>query len=169
MSFLLGFLGAIVGIIVIILVIVLIIYYNIRKTIGKSRMKELVQVAKNSKSIKQQEYARVKNVSGMTKLFEPQVKRDFPDFNKELLFSKLESNLIKILTAIEEKSLTKINKDEDLELMYSKIEEKINVLQENNQSVKYDDIVFHEHAIKQYIRSMRNCNYNYFINIRVLL
>ena len=169
MSFLLGFLGAILGIIVIIIVIALIIYSYIRKTVGKTKMKELVQVAKQTKSIEKQEYTRVKNVSGMTKLYEPQIIRDFPDFNKELLFSKVESNLIKIFTAIEEKLASKISKDEDLELVYSKVAEKINVLQENNETIKYDDIMFHAHAIKQYIRSSRNCNNNYFINTRILL
>ena len=104
MDFLLGFLGAILGIIVIITVLVLIVYSYMKKIIGKSKTKELINLAKNAKMIQNEEYTRVKNVNGMTKLLEPEIIRDFPDFNRELLFSKVESNLIKIfkkeLTAI---------------------------------------------------------------------
>ena len=96
MDFLLGFLGAILGIIVIITVLVLIVYSYMKKIIGKSKTKELINLAKNAKMIQNEEYTRVKNVNGMTKLLEPEIIRDFPDFNRELLFSKVESNLIKI-------------------------------------------------------------------------
>ena len=138
MDFLLGFLGAILGIIVIITVLVLIVYSYMKKIIGKSKTKELINLAKNAKMIQNEEYTRVKNVNGMTKLLEPEIIRDFPDFNRELLFSKVESNLIKIFNAIQYKTISNIKDDDELKLLYFKVE---------------DNIKFHEHAIKEYIKS----------------
>ena len=85
MDFLLGFLGAILGIIVIITVLVLIVYSYMKKIIGKSKTKELINLAKNAKMIQNEEYTRVKNVNGMTKLLEPEIIRDFRvKFNKNI-------------------------------------------------------------------------------------
>lgn len=153
MDFLLGFLGAILGIIVIITVLVLIVYSYMKKIIGKSKTKELINLAKNAKMIQNEEYTRVKNVNGMTKLLEPEIIRDFPDFNRELLFSKVESNLIKIFNAIQYKTISNIKDDDELKLLYFKVEDNIKKLKLNNQTIKYDNIKFHEHAIKEYIKS----------------
>ena len=137
MDFLLGFLGAILGIIVIITVLVLIVYSYMKKIIGKSKTKELINLAKNAKMIQNEEYTRVKNVNGMTKLLEPEIIRDFPDFNRELLFSKVESNLIKIFNAIQYKTISNIKDDDELKLLYFKVEDNIKKpksrsLKENN-------------------------------------
>lgn len=152
MSFLLGFLGAVLGIALIIIILVLIVYNFIRKTVGRNNIKQLIHVAKNTKSIQDEEYTRIKNVSGMTKLLEPEIIKDFPDFNKELLFSKVESNLIKIFNAIENKTIDNIKNDEDLELIYLSIEDSVRSLKLSNKKIQYDDVKFHEHAIKQYMK-----------------
>ena len=152
MSFLLGFLGAILGIVFIIIILILIVYNFIKKSVGTNNIKQLVHVAKNAKSIKEEEYTRIKNVSGMTKLLEPEIIKDFPDFNKELLFSKIESNLIKIFNAIEDKTTNNIKNDEDLDLIYLSIEDNVKDLKLKNQTIKYDNVKFHEHAIKQYMK-----------------
>lgn len=152
MSFLLGLLGAVLGIGIIIIILTLIIINFINKTIGRNKMNQLIYVAKNAKSIQEEEYTRVKNVSGLTKLLEPEIIRDFPNFNKELLFSKIESNLIKIFNAIEEKKIDNIKNDEDLEYVYLNIKDKINELKLNYHTIKYDNVMFHNHAIKQYMK-----------------
>ena len=54
MSFLLGFLGAILGIIVVILSIVGVIIIGLNKKIGKNRVKELINIAKNHESIQKE-------------------------------------------------------------------------------------------------------------------
>ena len=41
--------------------------------IGFNNLKSLIFAAKNSKSIREVEYSRQKNVSGMTKLLEPEI------------------------------------------------------------------------------------------------
>lgn len=150
MSFLLGFLGACIGIVAGIGIIIGVIYVKVRGVVGPENMKELVSAAKNAKNIEQQEYSREKNVGGITKLIEPVIIRDFGDFNKDFLYSKVEKNMIKIFTALEEKSIDDIKNDDDLIYMYSTIRDKIKDLKDNNVNIKYDDVRFHSHAIKQY-------------------
>lgn len=153
MGFVLGFLGACLGIIAGVFVIVGIVYIKVRGMVGPANMKELIKAAKNAKSIEKQEYMREKNVSGMTKVLEPAILRDFNDFNKDFLFGKVEKNLLKIFNAIEEKSVEEIRKDNDLIYMYSTVRDKVQDIKNNNINIKYDDVVFHRHAIKDYLKS----------------
>ncbi len=150
MSFLLGFLGAIIGIIFIIIVIIVFIIIGVSKSVGINDLKTIFGAAKNAKQIAEEDAYRQKNVSGITKLLEPEILRDFPDFNKNLLYSIAESNLRKIFSAIENKSLAGIDKDEELILILPKLKEKIEDIKERKVEIKYDDIVFHENAIKKY-------------------
>ena len=154
MEFLLGFLGAILGIALIIIVIVLVILKSVGKMVGINEMKTLIGAAKNARQIAKEDAYRQKNVSGITKLLEPEILRDFPDFNKDLLYSIVESNLRKIFSAIENKSLAGIEKDDDLILLLPKLKEKIIDLKERNVEIKYDDILFHENAIKSYTKKL---------------
>lgn len=153
MSFLLGFLGACIGIIAAIVIVVLAVYIKVRSMVGPANMGELMEAAKNAKDIEQQEYSREKSICGMTKVLEPAILRDFKDFNKDFLFNKVEKNLTKIFNAIEEKNDEEIRKDNDLIYMYSTIRDKIQDLKNNNITIKYDDVVFHRHAIKDYLKS----------------
>lgn len=125
MNFIIVFLGACLGLVVAVGIIIGIIYYKTRQIVGPANMKTLVQAAKNAKNIEQQEYTRVKNVSGITKLLEPTIIRDFNDFNKDFLFSKVENNMIKIFNSIEDKDISKIKNDNDLIYIYPSLREKI--------------------------------------------
>lgn len=153
MGFIIGFLGACLGIVAGLAIIIGLIYVKVRKTVGPQNMKTLVQAAKQAKDIEQQEYQRKKNVSGITKLIEPTIIKDFNDFNKEFLYSKVEQNLTKIWNALENKSLNSIQNDDELIYMYHSIREKIVDLRNSNINVKYDDVKFHSHAIKNYLKS----------------
>lgn len=153
-------LGAIVGLIIVIIIIsitIFIIYKVIRKkitkTIGHQNMKEIVNAAKNVKNLKDEEYTREKNVSGMTNLLEPEILRDFPEFNKELLFSTAERQLRKLFNVLESKSLNTLQNDSESILILPKIKEIIEDMKSTNTSVKYDDVIFHRHAIKKYSKS----------------
>lgn len=153
-------LGAIVGLLIVIIIIAITIFiiYNvirkkITKTIGHQNMKEIVNAAKNIKNLKDEEYTREKNVSGMTKLLEPEILRDFPEFNKELLFSTVERQLRKIFNALESKSLNTLQNDSESILIIPKIKEQIEDMKSTNTSVKYDEVIFHRHAIKKYFKS----------------
>lgn len=153
MEFLIGFLGAILGVAVVIIVVVLIIYIKIKSTFKKVNINvnvnELAGAVKNIKTIQEQEYTRVKDVSGMTRLIEPRILQDFTDFNKEVLYSKVEKSLTGIFNAIESKSINQIS-DDNYNMIRPEIEEKIKYLDENNIMEEYSDIKFHKHALKQY-------------------
>lgn len=153
MSFIIGFLGACIGIIAAVGIIIGIIYFKVRSSVGPANMKTLVNVAKQAKNIEQEEYTRQKNVSGITKLLEPTILKDFNDFNKEFLYNKVEKNLIKIFNAIEEKSINNIKNDNDLIYIYPSLREKIVDIKNNNINIKYDEVKFHSHAIRNYLKS----------------
>ena len=153
MEFLLGVLGAILGIILVVVIVGLCILKGVGKMVGINEMKTLIGAAKNAKQIAKENAYKPKSVSGITTLLEPEILRDFPDFNKGLLYSIVESNLRKIFSAIENKSLAGIENDKDLILLLPKIKEEIKDLKERKVDIKYDDIVFHENAIKNYTKS----------------
>ena len=113
MDFFLSMLGVFVGIILAIVVIILIIYFKLRATLGMQNMRKLKNAISNVSNLQKEEYTREKNVKGMTKLLEPEIIRDFPEFNKDLIFSICESNLRKIFNAIESQDATAINNDKE--------------------------------------------------------
>lgn len=153
MGFIVGFIGAFLGIIAGIVIIILIIYLIIRNAVGTTGVKEIMHAVKTTKSIEQQEYIRTKNLIGMTTLLEPLIMKDFNDFNKDFLYSKVENNLRKIFNAIENKLDNEIKNDKDLIYIYPSIIEKIQDIKNDNIDIKYDDVVFHAHAIKEYEKS----------------
>lgn len=153
MSFIMGFLGACIGLIVAVFIIICIVYYKTRRIVGTNNMKSLASTIKNIKNLKQEEYTRPKSVSGITQLLEPTILRDFNDFNKDFLYNKVEKNLIKIFNAIEEKSVAEIKNDNDLIYIYSQLRDKILDMKNSNINIKYDEVKFHSHAIKNYLKS----------------
>lgn len=153
MSFLLGFLGTLLGIIFAVFIIIYIIYSKVQKITGPIGLKNFFNEANNITSYKKEEYSRIKNVSGMTKLLEPIILRDFNDFNKNLLYNETQNNLSKIFSCIENKSINNIANDENLILILPQLSKKINDLKNLDVNIKYDNIKFHEHAIKNYKRA----------------
>ncbi len=145
-----GFLGTSLGLIIGVAIIVLIIYFKVRSIVGKTNLEVILKRAKNSG---QQEYTREKYVGGMTKIIEPNILRDFSDFNKELLYSKVEQNLVKIFNCIEEKSIKNIQNDNDLIYIIPALKEKIVDMKGNNINIRYDNVEFHAHAIKSYLKT----------------
>lgn len=153
MSFLLGFLGTLIGILVAVFIIIYIIYLKVQHIIGPINLKNFIHAGNNAISYKREEYSRIKDVNGMTKLLEPLILKDFSEFNKDLLYNKVESNFSKIFTCIENKSINTISNDEDLVLIIPFLSEKINDLNNLDVIIKYDNIKFHNHAIKDYKKS----------------
>lgn len=151
MDFLLGLLGALFGIILAIIIIIVVIYWKIRLEVGKKNMKMLKNAIKNASNLEREEYSRIKNVrKGLTILLEPQILRDFPDFNINLLFSMCENNLRKILNVIESQDTTLIANDDDFIYVKKKIIEQINDMKSNNTYERFDNIMFYKHALSGY-------------------
>ncbi len=153
MIFLQGLVGAILGIIIVILIIFTAIYIGIRKTVGKAGLKSLKNAMKNNSSYERSEYIRTKDVSGMTTMLEPVILRDFPDFNKNLLYNQTEKNLLKVFECLDTKSIDSIKNDSDMVLLFDKLKEKVDYSKQVDANIKYDDIKFHRHSIKDYQRN----------------
>ena len=148
MQVILTFFGVILGVVVAILLIASFIYLKIKKSIGPANMKQFVSMAKNAKSLQQEEYCRVKSISGMTGLLESEIRRDVPEFNTNLLFSKTQSNLTKIFNSITNKSIDEIINDEEFALVLPSIKKII----EEPTDISFRNMDFHDFAIKKYNR-----------------
>ena len=150
MDFFLSMLGVFAGIILAIVVIIFIVYLKLKATVGSQNMKELKNAISNVSNLQKEEYTREKNVKGMTKLLEPEIIRDFPEFNRDLIFSRCESNLRKIFNAIESQDTTAINNDEEFIYLREKINQQIEDMKSNNITEKFDNIEFNRQAIMAY-------------------
>ncbi len=147
MGFILAFLGAFLGIIAAIAGVVLIIYFNVRKHVSSSDMRKIANAAKYAAKMQGDMPEEKKNVTGMTSIYEPLILKDFPDFNKEMLYNKVETSLKAIFNSLESK---KISETSDLEIIHDTLEEQIEDLKSRKLDVRYDDVKFHRHAIKGY-------------------
>lgn len=150
MSFLFGFLGAIIGIIVVVLLVVFIVLKIIQRNLGITGINSISSLKDFSDNCIMENSNIPKSVNGMTSLVEPQILNDFPDFNKEIIFSLVESNLKTIFSEIEN---LKIEKKPELELLNNILEKEIEDLKEQRVVIKYDNVVFHRHALKRYEKS----------------
>lgn len=167
MSFLLGLFGAIIGVSIVILLVVFIVLKKIQRSLGVRGVNSISSLKKFSDECIIENSNSPKSVNGMTSLIEPQILNDFPDFNKEIIFSLVESNLKTIFNEIEN---LKIEKIPELELLNNTLEKEIEDLKEQSIVIKYDNVVFHRHAIKRYeklngiatITTSSTLEYNYY-------
>lgn len=167
MSFLFGFFGAIIGIIVLVLAILFIVLKKAQKSLGLKGINPISSLKNFSDECNIKNSYTPKSVSGMTNLIEPQILNDFSDFNKEIIFSMIESNLKTIFSEIEN---LKIDKIPELELLNNILEKEIEDLKVQGVVIKYDNVVFHRHALKRYekadgvatVTTSSTLEYNYY-------
>lgn len=150
MEFFLSILGGLIGFLLAIGIIIFIIYLKIRSVVGKAQMKELGHAISNAKNLQMEEYSRDKHVVGMTSLLEPRIVHDFPEFNKDLLFSITEKNLRKIFNCIELRDISFIEDDQDMYYVLPHLKEQIEDMKSNKTEEKFDNIVFNKSAISAY-------------------
>lgn len=139
-------------ILVLILVIIGMILYiciKVRNTVGNENLRVLLDTFRHAAELKKEDYAKERQVSGMTSLCLERIRKDFPDFNEHMLFNKLEGDLRSILAAKSSRDLSDLDSD-TLRLVRGNVKKEIDDLIENENKVKYNDIVFHNHAIKSY-------------------
>jgi len=146
-----GIIGGFLGVVLAFLVIIILIYLSIRSIMNKFGFgnRSLSSIYKETKEAAALEKTRQKQVSGMTNILLPEIQNDFKDFNIQELYLLVEKGLIAIFNALENEDLSYLNEDE-FNIISQKISEQIVDLQNNNISYKFDDVIFHRHAIKSY-------------------
>ena len=140
-------LGVILGLII----LLVIIYIIIRMTLNKFGFSNysLSSLFKTIKDAREKEEIRHKQVSGMTNVLLPTILNDFKGFNVKEFYNQTEEAIRDILESIESKDIDNL-KDEKYDLIREKIHSQIRDLNDNKVSYRYDDIIFHKHAIKSY-------------------
>lgn len=146
MSFLIGFLGVIVGIVFLLLLAYFFILSKFHslgfKGLNLLKIKEEIENSNNDKP---------KQVSGMTNLLLPQIMKDFKDFNINEIYLLTEKCIRTILNSIENKDIS-ILEDHDFNLINKKLKLQLEDLINSDIIYRYDDIVFHKHALKSYYK-----------------
>jgi len=146
-TFLIGFLGVIIGI----FVFLLLLYLLVRSIMNRCgfRGKSFRSLYQDIKEAEAKERSRHKQVSSMNGVLLSVILKDFKDFDETAFYQKTEETIRTVLDGIEKKN-DKNLKDDDYLLIREKISLQIQDLLENRIEKRYDDIIFHKHAIKSY-------------------
>lgn len=148
MSPLLIMLIAILAMILIIILILFVIYIKFKRTLGINNLKSFLN---DVKEYDRNNYTRPKSISGMTRILEPLILKDFPEFNLTHLYSKVEDGINNVLCAKSKLDTKYLSKG--LDLIKGKIIKEINDMKENDIEVNYSNIKFNQHALKSYKKS----------------
>ena len=168
MSPLLIILICIVALIVVILLLIFSVYYKFKRTLGISNFNSFIdEVKQNDRN----NYSTKKDIFGMTRIIEPLIVKDFPDFNLKHLYSSIETNLTSILNAKTKLDTSYLNKG--LSLIKGRIVKEINDMKDEGIIQKYTSICFNDHALKTYkksngtatITTTSSVSYNYESNL----
>jgi len=149
MTFVAIFLGVVVGIIIVFYIGYRVIDSKLKRAIGSDGIKIIKDYIKDNKDSDKINYSEVKNVSGLTNIYEPKIREDFNDFNVEQLYTMTETSIRDILKVLETKDIELLDYDKYV-LLYDNLKKKIENMLENDIQVKYKDVIFHKHAIKSY-------------------
>lgn len=99
--------------------------------------------------------ATPKSVSGMTRIFEPQIQRDFPDFNLVQFKNKVENMLVSALQAIDSGNDSLI-RDASEELK-AQVENRIEMNRSEGIREVYEKIRIHRTEISNYEKKQGKC------------
>lgn len=149
MEFLAIFFGVFIGIIVVIGITFLIIYAKIKMVAKKHGINDISinKMISEAERIKEEDSYRVRSISGMTNILLPIIIKDFPEFNPEQLFNMTEKNLRIVLESFTSNSTNKLD---SIPLLKESIRTSIENNKNNGVEIKYTDIKFHKHALKDY-------------------
>lgn len=101
--------------------------------------------------------ATPKSVSGMTRIFEPQIQRDFPDFNLVQFKNKAENMLVSALQAIDSGNVSLI-RDASEELK-AQVENRIEMNRSEGIREVYEKIRIHRTEISNYEKNRKMYHY----------
>lgn len=98
-----------------------------------------------------------KSVSANTKLYLPQILRDFPEFHYDEMKNRAENILTGFLLGIDEKNPARVQEGTTSELR-QKLEMRIAALDNENAEEHFRDILIHRTEIRQYRRAKGRCS-----------
>ena len=141
------FLGIVFGIIIFLFILYLTLKNKLKTFLNNLGFNNLSSLTEEIKKGDLEAKMTPKHVTGMTKLLIPKIVKDFPNFSETELYNKVETSLLLIFDSLESK---KLKTNDELILIKNKINEQINDMKNANIDVKYDDVKFHESALKYY-------------------
>ena len=125
---------------------------RIKNFLGDSDFNLLRDMLKNGEyETADEAYTNDKSISGMTAIYEPQIRQDFSDFNLSLLYSTIEKNIRAILNAKTNLDISYLDNDQLLFIKNNVIKE-IDDMKVNEIKVSYKDISFNKHVIRGYTK-----------------
>ena len=150
MWFLTGLLGVVFGFILIIIGIYITIRIILKKYgFSHKSLSALYNEAMRNREVSEQ---KQRQLGGMTNVLLPIIRDDFENFSEKEFYHLVEKSLRSIFQAIGEKNNNKLLKDETFSLINDKIRLQIEDLTEAKKAYKYNDIIFHQHTIKNYTK-----------------
>lgn len=123
---------------------------NITNVIGSSNTKEFRDAFKNAISSEKEEYSKPKSISGMTNILLPKIQKEIPDFNIELLYSKVESGIKKYLSYKTSEKIDDLEKDNELVYISNILKTEIFNNKTNGVYEHFDNIKINNTAIREY-------------------
>lgn len=114
-------------------------------------------VAEGLRNMERELETSPKSVSANTKLYLPQILRDFPEFHYDEMKNRAENILTGFLMGIDEKDVSRLRESTTTELR-EKLEMRIAALDNGNAEEHFKDILIHRTEIKQYSRIKGRCS-----------
>lgn len=137
-------------------VIVLLLLYELIRKIKNSALFWVLRYFKEGMQQQEEELATTpKSIAGMTKIYEPQIHRDFPEFNWLEFKNKAENMLCSAFLAIDGEDIRRL-KDASKELK-EQVEIKIQQNQAERIQEHYENVVIHDTEITRYEKKQGKC------------
>jgi len=150
MEVILVFLAVIAGIVAAFFIIFLVIKKWLTNVVGESGMSDFRNALKDAVASEKEAYSKPKSLAGLTSILLPKIQRDIPDFNQELLFSKVESGIKKYLTYKSNADSLDVEKDHELIYVSNGLKAEIDNMKASNLYEKFENIIINQTVIKEY-------------------
>ena len=139
--------GVIIGVLLFLLIIFLYLKNKFKSFLNDLGFSNLSMLKDEIKKGEDEYKYEPKHVTGMTKLLIPKIVKDFPNFSETELYNKVQTSLLLIFDSLENK---KVKISDELILIREKLKEQIEDMKESKIDIEYNDVKFHESAIKYY-------------------
>ena len=150
MKVLIGFLIVTASLVAAFFIIILIVKNWLKKTVGESGMSEFSEAFKSAVESEKEAYSRPKSLAGLTNILLPKIQRDIPDFNVDLLYSKVENGIKKVLNYKSTGDSLSVEKDHELIYLANGLKAEIDNMKSINKYEYFSDIKINKTVIKSY-------------------